>query len=70
MKINKGSVTATTEPTITESNKISNFTFVLDKRGDFYEFTIDIINNGTLDAMIDSIEKTPALTSEQEKYLI
>ena len=70
LKINKGSVTATTEPTITESNKISNFTFVLDKRGDFYEFTIDIINNGTLDAMIDSIEKTPALTSEQEKYLI
>ena len=70
LKITKGSVTATTEPTITESNRISNFTFVLDKRGDFYEFTVDIENSGSLDAMIDSIEKTPALTSEQQKYLI
>ena len=69
LNIKEGSVTATTEPTITDSNRISDFTFVLDKRGDFYEFTVDVVNNGSLDAMVNNVEKTPTLTSEQEKYL-
>ena len=69
LNVTKGSVTATSEPRITNSNRISDFTFVLDKRGDFYEFTVDIVNSGSLDAMIDSVEKTPALTIEQQKYL-
>ena len=69
LNIKEGSVTATTEPTITDSNRISDFTFVLDKRGDFYEFVVDVGNKGSVDAMVNSVEMTPALTSEQEKYL-
>ena len=57
LNIKEGSVTATTEPTITDSNRISDFTFVLDKRGDFYEFTVDVVNNGSLDAMVNNVEK-------------
>ena len=67
IKVRNGSVEATIEP-IVENNTI-NFSFVLDKRGDFYEFTIDVVNSGTLDAMISSIVKTQELTEEQKKYL-
>ena len=37
--------------------------------GDFYEFTIDVVNNGSIDAMIDSVTKEPTLTETQAKYL-
>ena len=37
--------------------------------GDYYEFTVDVVNDGNIDAMIDSVVKTPELTSEQAKYI-
>ena len=40
----------------------------MSKPGDFYEFTIDVVNNGTIDAMIDSVTKTPELSETQAKY--
>ena len=51
-----GSVTASPAPTTnnidtTEMTYTINFT----KPGDFYEFTVDIVNNGTIDAMIETI---------------
>ena len=54
--------------------KISNFTTVsfsttLNKPGDYYTFTIDVVNDGSIDAMIDSVVKTPTLTAEQLKYI-
>ena len=36
--------------------------------GEFYEFTIDVVNAGSIDAMIANVIKTPELTSEQAKY--
>ena len=36
--------------------------------GDFYEFTVYTVNDGTIDAMVDSVEKFQ-LTEEQLKYL-
>ena len=69
VQIKKGSVTATKEPTLENSNTSVNFSFMLDLPGDYYEFTVDAVNRGTIDAMIDSITKTPELTTEQEKYL-
>ena len=36
--------------------------------GDFYEFTVYTVNDGTIDAMVDSVEKS-TLTEEQQKYL-
>ena len=55
-------------PTI--SNKTTaSFSTTLSKPGDFYEFTIDVVNNGSIDAMIDSVTKTPTLTTTQAKYL-
>ena len=55
-------------PVITDNNKVS-FSADLTTPGDFYKFTVDIVNEGSIDAMIESIIKTPELTSEQKKYL-
>ena len=61
IKIKEGSVEAIKEP-IRDSYTSMDFEVDLDLPGDYYEFTTDIINRGTIDAMIDSIEKTPELT--------
>ena len=67
VKLNSKSVTATA-PTITNGTT-ATFSTVLNMPGDFYEFTIDVVNDGTIDAMIDGITKTPTLTEAQAKYL-
>lgn len=54
-------------PTINNNNL--SFNAILSTPGDFYEFTVDVVNNGSIDAMIDSIVKTPELTTEQAKYI-
>ncbi len=66
VQLASGSVTSTA-PTITNKTTAS-FQTTLTNPGDFYEFTIDVVNSGTIDAVIDSIEKT-ALTEPQSKYL-
>ena len=55
-------------PVITDNNKVS-FSADLTTPGDFYKFTVDIVNEGSIDAMIESIAKVPELTVEQKKYL-
>jgi len=67
VKLKDGSAT-TTVPTITTGNSLS-FSTTLSKPGDYYEFTVDVVNDGSIDAMIDSVVKTPELTTAQAKYL-
>ena len=67
VKVTSGSVSGT-EPSIT-SPITATFSTTLTTPGDFYEFTIDIVNSGSIDAMIDSVSKTPTLTTNQAKYL-
>ena len=67
VKVTSGSVSGNT-PSIT-SPTTATFSTVLNMPGDFYEFTIDVVNDGSIDAMIDSVTKTPTLTSTQTKYL-
>ena len=47
----------------------ATFSTTLNMPGDFYEFTVDVVNNGSIDAMIDSVIKEPTLTESQAKYL-
>ena len=63
-----GSVEAEKIPTIIEKTTV-DFDVVLNLPGEFYEFTVDVVNNGSIDAMIESIEKTPTLTETQLKYI-
>ena len=66
--VRNGSVEAIKLPTINNKATV-DFEVKLNLPGDFYEFTIDVVNDGTIDAMIDSIVKTPNLTDGQKKYL-
>ena len=65
---NENNVTATIEPTISEQTEI-NYSVNLEKPGDFYEFTIDVVNAGTLNAVIaaDGVANTE-LTETQDIY--
>ena len=63
-----GSVDAVVEPTISEDVNI-NFEVTLDKPGDYFEFYVDVVNRGTIDAIISSFQKTPDLSDSQKKYL-
>ena len=66
--VNAGSVEAVKIPTVSDKTTV-DFEVGLNLPGDYYEFTVDVVNNGTIDAMIESIDKTPVLTTEQAKYL-
>ena len=49
-----GSVTPTTEPSTTGNPTTVTYEVTLTNPGDYYEFTIDAVNNGTMDVMIES----------------
>ena len=66
-KVTNGSAT-TIVPSIKTSSTVE-FNTTLSMPGDFYEFTIDVVNAGSIDAMIENVVKTPELTAEQAKFL-
>ena len=66
-KVKSGSVSANA-PSISGTSSVG-FDVELNMPGEFYEFTVDVVNDGSVDAMIDSVVKTPELTSEQAKYI-
>ena len=66
-RVASGSAT-TTVPTIT-SGRTLTFSTTLNMPGDYYEFTVDVVNGGSIDAMIENVVKTPELTTDQAKYL-
>ena len=69
VQVNDGSVDATVVPTTSGTTTTSlNYTVLLDKPGDFYEFTVDAVNAGTIDAMIESIT-TPNIDSRVLQYV-
>ena len=62
-----GSVTATSAGIDTNKTSV-NYTVTLQKPGDFYEFEVDAVNKGSIDAMINTISNT-GLTAAQKKYM-
>ena len=58
VQVTSGSVTGTnvTSPATIDSAKTTvSYSIKLPKPGDFYEFTVDAVNGGTIDGMIDTI---------------
>ena len=56
IEITEGSVTANQEATIVGTSRSQVvFDVTLNVPGDFYEFTVNAVNNGTVDAMINEI---------------
>ena len=69
VQVTTGSVTATTVPT-TSGTTTTTLTWAVNLQtpGDFYEYNVDVKNDGTLDALIGSLSNT-TLTTNQAKYL-
>ncbi|MBQ2640076.1 MAG: hypothetical protein IJF92_04905 [Bacilli bacterium] len=61
----QGSVNSTIN--ITDDTTI-NYSATLQHLGDYLEFTVDVVNKGSFDAMITSLSNT-GLTTTQQKYL-
>ena len=55
--VTNGSVTADT-PSINTNRNIVTYNVTLSKPGDFYEFTVDVKNGGTIDGEVDSVTST------------
>ena len=69
IEITEGSVTANQEATIVGTSRSQVvFDVTLNVPGDFYEFTVNAVNNGTVDAMINEIGIN-RLTEDQKKYM-
>mgnify|MGYP003289661331 CR=1 FL=1 len=60
---------ATTDVPLIKTSSTLEFETTLNMPGDFYEFTVDVVNDGSIDAMIENVVKTPDLTVEQAKFL-
>ena len=60
---------ATTNVPVIKTSSTLEFETTLNMPGDFYEFTVDVVNAGDIDAMIENVIKTPELTTEQAKFL-
>ena len=69
IKVDEGSVTLD-QPTLSSDKTHLDFSARLEEPGDYYRFVLRIRNKGDIDAMIESIIKTPELTEEQAKYLV
>ena len=67
IQVSDGSVEAAT-PVIDSNKTTVNYEVTLNKPGDYYEFTVDVVNAGTLDGMIGSVNAS-SFTDEQAKYL-
>lgn len=69
VEVYKGASLATVTPTTTGTNTTDlEYSITLTKPGDVYKFYVDIVNAGSMDAMIHLVKKTN-LTAEQKKYI-
>ena len=67
IKFDDGNIKATTPAKIINDTTIS-MDLSLESPGDKYSFDVDVVNSGTIDAMLTEIFKTE-LTEEQKNYL-
>ena len=67
-KIGTATTTGTAKIEETKSAEITGINVGLSTPGDKVTYTVDLVNEGTINAKIDNIEKT-VLTEEQQRYL-
>ena len=71
-QVTAGSVSGdqvTQAPTIDTDKTTVSFHVRLSQPGDYYEFTVDAVNDGSIDAMIDTINKTINNSTTIPEYL-
>lgn len=65
--VTSGSVSATKAATIDSATEI-DYNVELIKPGDFYEFTVDVTNTGTIDAKLGAAPILNGVSAEQDVY--
>lgn len=68
--ISSQGATVTTAPTLSNNNQTVTFNVTLAKPGDYYEFTVDAINAGGIDAKLASAPTLQGLTTNEQKFAI
>ena len=68
VSVGTATVTGTAKIEENKSAEITGINVSLSNPGDKVTYTVDLVNEGTINAKIDDIEKT-VLTSEQQRYL-
>ena len=68
LSITEGSVEATTPAAIQSNTTSINYSVLLDLPGDFYEFSVDVVNAGTIPGKV-SISNIQGISSAAEPYL-
>ena len=66
ISISEGSIEGT--PEIGSDKTSISFSFMISEPGDFYEFYVDVVNTGSINARVESLIKTN-FTEEQSHYL-
>lgn len=66
--VTTGSVTATTAPTIDTSKLNITYDVTLAKPGDFYEFTVDVKNAGSVAAKLSAVPTISGVSTAQDVY--
>ena len=67
LTVTPGSVSATKAATIDSATEI-DYNVELIKPGDFYEFTVDVTNTGTIDAKLGAAPILNGVSAEQDVY--
>lgn len=67
INVTSGSVNATTAATINSATTAVNYAVTLSNPGDYYEFTVDVVNGGTLNAKLSDIT-LGGLTTDADVY--
>ena len=68
VSVTTGSVTATTAPTIDASGLNITYAVNLTTPGDFYEFTVNVTNAGSVDAKLNALPTIAGVSPAQDVY--
>jgi len=69
LDVTKGSVEASFAPSIDSTKTSIHYAVDLQNPGDFYEFTVDVKNSGSIDAKLSDMPKLSGVSNEQSKYV-
>lgn len=68
IQVATGSVTAVQEPTISADGLSITYEVDLETPGDYYEFTVDVVNGGTVAATLTALPTVSGVSAAQEVY--
>lgn len=68
VQVNNASTSTSNNISLNSDYTQLTFTTTLEEPGDFYEFNVDVVNDGSIDAMVSTIATT-GLTTAQQEYI-